>query len=111
MQNSNAYNFLIKQVNATGIDKKDGYYPRIMEEIYDWERDEVENIIWNEFNNRNEIGLAQCLPKLKKYDCIKALKERLFLYQIPSEGSVEVGKILYEATDNKEYLKVIKKNI
>lgn len=111
MQNSDAYNFLIKQLNAIGIDKKDGYYPRIMEEIYDWERDEVEDIIWDVFNNRNEIGVAQFLPKLKKYDGIKALKECLFLCQIPSECSVEVGKVLYEATDNEDYLKVIKRNI
>ncbi len=111
MQNSDAYGLLIKQLNANGIDKKDGYYPKIMEEIYEWEREEVENIIWDAFNNRNEIGVAQFLPKLKKYDGIKALKECSFLNQIPSESSVIIGKILYETTDDKEYLAVIKRNI
>ena len=51
MQNSNAYSYLIKQLNASGSEKKDGYYSHIMEEIYEWERDEVEDIIWSAFVN------------------------------------------------------------
>ena len=47
---------------------------RIMEEIYDWERDEVEDIIWDSFINKNEVELVPLLPKLEKYDGIKALK-------------------------------------
>lgn len=63
------------------------------------------------FFNKNEIELAQFFPKLKKYDGIKALKESLYLLQIPSEASVEIGKILYEATGDEGYLDIIKKNI
>ena len=62
MQNSKAYDCLIKQLNAK---KKDGYYPRVMEEIYNWEREEVEDIIWDAFFNKKEIELAQFLPKLE----------------------------------------------
>lgn len=36
-----------------------------MEEIYDWERDEVEDIIWDAFINKKEVDLAQFMPKLK----------------------------------------------
>lgn len=111
MQNSNAYGHLIKQLNASGAERKDGYYPHIMEEIYEWEREEVEDIIWNAFTNCNEIGLALFLPKLVKYDGIKALKESPYLFQIPSEASTEIGRILYEATDDEEYLDLIKRNI
>ena len=111
MQNSNAYISLVKQINATGIEKKDGYYYKIMEEIYEWERDKVEDIVWDAFKNKNDIGVAQFLPKLRKYDGIKALKESLFLNQIPSESSVELGKVLYEATDDEKYLDVIMRNI
>ena len=111
MQNSKAYDCLIKQLNANGSEKMDGYYPKVMEEIYDWEREEVEDIIWDAFFNKNEIELAQFFPKLKKYDGIKALKESTYLLQIPSEASVEIGKILYEATGDEEYLDIIKKNI
>lgn len=34
MENSKAYKYLIEQINATGLKKLDGYYPKIMEEIY-----------------------------------------------------------------------------
>lgn len=111
MQNSYAYGLLIKQLNATGSNKKDGYYPKLMEEIYEWEKDEVEDIVWKAFNEKHEIGVAQYLPKINKYDGIKALKECPFLNQIPSGSSVEIAKVLYEATDNEEYLEMIKKNI
>lgn len=98
-------------MNANGAEKKDGYYPRVMEEIYDWEREEVEDIIWDAFFNKKEIELAQFLPKLEKYDGIKALKENPYLLQIPSEASVEIGKILYEVTGDEKYLDLIKRNI
>lgn len=112
MQNSEVYGYLIKQLNAVGwSEKKDGYYPRIMEEIYDWERDEVEDIIWDAFINKKEIDLAQFLPKLQKYNGIKALKESLYLFQIPSDASVRIGKALYDATGDEDYLDLIKRNI
>lgn len=111
MQNSSAYDCLIKQLNANGSKKLDGYYPRVMEEIYDWEREEVEDIIWDGFSNKNEVELAQFLPKLEKYDGIKALKESPYLFQIPSEASAEIGKILYEVTGDENYLDLIKRNI
>lgn len=82
-----------------------------MEEIYDWERDEVENIIWDAFINKNEVELAQFLPKLEKYDGIKALKESPYLFQIPSGASTEIGKILYEVTGDENYLDLIKRNL
>lgn len=111
MQNSSAYNYLIKQLNASGPEKRDGYYPWIMEEIYDWERDEVEDIIWDAFFNKKEVDLALFLPKLKKYDGIKALKESPYLFQIPSGASVEIAKVLYEAIEDEDYLDIIKRNI
>ena len=111
MENSIAYKQLLKQINAVGSEKLNGYYPNTLEEIYDWEREEVEDIIWDAFFNKKEIELAQFLPKLEKYDGIKALKESPYLLQIPSEASVEIGKILYEATGDEEYLDLIKRNI
>lgn len=111
MQNSNAYNYLFKQLNASGSEKMDGYYPRILEEIHDWEREEVEDIIWDAFTNNNEIELASFLPKLEKYNGIKALKESPYLFQIPSGASVEIAKTIYEATGDEDYLDIIKRNI
>lgn len=111
MQNSTAYMNFVKRVNSTGIEKKDGYYLRTLEEIYEWERDTVEDVIWETFNLKNDIGLVQFFPSLRKYDGIKMLKECSYLNQIPSELSVEIGKVLYEATNDEQYLDIIMKNI
>ena len=108
MNNSKAYNRLIKQLNASGIARRDGYYPNTMEEIYDWERDEVEDVILDHFNNKNDVDLAIFLPKMKKYDGIKILEESHFLLRIPSEESVEISTVLYAATGNEKYLDIIK---
>ena len=100
MQNSRAYIDFMKQTKAVGREK-----------IYDWEREEIEDTIWNYFVNKNDSGLAIFMPKLKKYNGIKALKESPYLLQVPSEASVEIGKILYEVTGDEEYLDLIKRNI
>lgn len=111
MEKSKAYDYLMRQLNANGSEKRDGYYPGMMEEIYDWEREEVEDLIWDAFYNKKEVELAQFFPELEKYDGIKALKESPYLLQIPSDASVEIGKILYEVTGDEEYLDLIKRNI
>jgi hypothetical protein len=99
------------QINATGREKADGYYPLIMEEIYDWERNEVEDIVWNTFHKNSDFGLAKFFPKLKKYDGIGALQDALPECNMPSGNSVTVARVLYDCTGDKEYLDVIKANI
>ena len=54
MQNSKAYDCLIKQLNANGSEKMDGYYPKVMEEIYDWEREEVDEKLKSIMKNIHE---------------------------------------------------------
>ena len=111
MQNSRAYIDFMKQMKAVGREKMEGYNPSTLEKIYDWEREEIEDTIWNYFVNKNDSDLAIFMPKLKKYNGIKALKESTYLLQVPSEASVEIGKILYEVTGDEEYLDLIKRNI
>ena len=67
-EHSYAYNDLVKMVKAVGYEKKDGYDSKTMEEIYDWERDEVEDIIWEKFQRDKDSMLSDLLVKLKKYD-------------------------------------------
>lgn len=111
MENSRAYRFLVEQVNATGSKKLDGYYPKILEEIYDWEKDEVEDIIYNTFINNNDTDLAMFLPKLKKYDGVTTLKSALKTCNIPSGNSLNIAKALLEYTGNEQYLEVFKINM
>ena len=102
MEHSRAYKYLIEGVNATGYERKDGYYPLIMEQIYDWERDEAEKIIWETFHKNKDTQLAQFLPKLRNYDGIGALKRML-----RKTGSLDVADALYRATKDARYIKFI----
>lgn len=107
MENSDAYKRLVKQINAVGREKLEGYYPNTLEEIYDWERREVESIIWNTFNEKKDTELAYFLPKLKNYDGISALREMLLKCNIPSGNSVNISKALYDISNEKQYLDVL----
>lgn len=111
MENSKAYKYLSEQVNAMGARKMNGYYPKIMEEIYDWERNEVEDIIWETFHKNNDCDLAIFFPKLKNYNGIEELKKTLEKCKIPSENSVIIAKVLYENTYDSSYINIIRKNI
>ena len=107
MENSDAYKRLMKQINAVGREKLDGYYSNTLEEIYDWERGDVETIIWNTFNERKDTDLAFFLPKLKNYNGINALKEMLLKCNIPSGNSVNISKVLYDISKEKQYLDLL----
>lgn len=111
MENSKAYKYLSEQVNAMGARKMNGYYPKIMEEIYDWERNEVEDIIWETFHKNNDCDLAIFFPKLKNYNGIEELKKTLEKCKIPSENSVIIAKVLYENMYDSSYINIIRKNI
>ena len=54
MENSEAYIRFVNLLNANGPVKKDGYDPQTMEKIFDWERDEVEDLVWEYFYNQGE---------------------------------------------------------
>lgn len=111
MENSRAYVYLLNQMNVCGSKKCDGYDPKVLDEIYDWERNEVEEVIWSKFQEGKDGDLAVFLPKLKRYDGIGALKDALAKCRIPSSHSVLVSRVLYENTGNTDYLDVIKQNI
>lgn len=110
MGNSDAYVGLIKQIKATGRQKMEGYNPKTLDEIYEWERNEVEEVIWHNFCD-NDIDLAILLPKLKNYDGLKLLEEKLQVLNIPSGGSVLISQVLYEVTKKEKYLDIIMHNI
>lgn len=110
MENSVAYIELIQQIKATGREKMEGYNPQILDEIYEWEREEAEKIICQKFCE-NDIDVAVYFPKLKYYDGIKLLEHKLKTLNIPSGGSVLIAQILYEATKDEGYLDIVMQNI
>ena len=97
-EHSYAYNDLVKTINATGSERKDGYDSKTMEEIYDWERDEVEDIIWKKFQRDKDSMLSDLLVKLKKYDRLKALEKAIEEVYIPGPASIMLAKTLYNYT-------------
>lgn len=107
MENSKAYKFLVDQIDATGSKKLDGYYPNIMDEIYENEREDAEDLIWNTFHKNKDTDLAQFMPKLQKYDGIAALKNALKESKIPSDNSVNIACVLYESLNEEKYLDII----
>ena len=50
MENSSEYKQFLSFINASTREKMDGYKLNIFENIYEWERDELEDIIWERFN-------------------------------------------------------------
>lgn len=110
MENSHAYISLINQINGTGRLKLDGYNLKTLDEIFEWERDEIEDVICRNFSN-NDMDLAIFLPKLKKHDGISLLKRKLQELTIPSSGSVLISQVLYETTKKEKYLDIIMQNI
>lgn len=110
MSQSQAFNELINQVNAKGIQKMDGYNPNTLDEINDNERDSAEDIIWKAFHD-GDSGVAIFLPKLRKYNGIDALQNALHKCNIPSERSIDLARILYDCSKNEKYLDVFIANL
>jgi hypothetical protein len=111
MEHSWAYKMLIEQVNATGYERKDGYYRNTMEKIYDWERDEVEEIIWETFHKNMDTELAIFLPKLKNYDGIDALKKMFDKCNTLGYRDLNIAGVLYKETKDVKYLNVFREII
>lgn len=110
MQNSRAYIDFMKQIKAVGREKMEGYTPSTLERIYDWEREEIEDTIWNYFVNKNDSDLAIFMPKLKKYNGMKALEDKSNVFDVPSDASVNVAEVLYIVTGEKKYLDLLIEN-
>nr|WP_294494959.1 hypothetical protein [uncultured Anaerosporobacter sp.] len=110
MENSQAYIDFTNQIKSTGSQKMAGYNSKTLDEIFEWEREEVENLIWHNFCN-NDIDLAIFLPKLKKYNGLYSLERKLQELNVPSSGSVLISRVLYENTRETKYLDSIMRNI
>lgn len=111
MKKSQAYKSLVKQINASGSDKLNGYSTDLLDNIYEDEREEVENLIWSAFFDRKDIDIAVLFPGLKTRDGIHALKNVVNNYSVPSEASMLIAFIIYNNTRENAYLKLMERNI
>ena len=111
MEHSAMYNSFIGVVNSSGISRLGGVPRYLLDEIYDWERDEVEQIIWNRFVDANDMDFAFYLPRLKNYQPMEEVKKKLDNYPIPSDTSVILAYTLYKISEDTNYLEIIRDNI
>ena len=63
------------------------------EKIYEWERSELEDMIWNDYLKGN-IKFAGLLPYLEKYDGMSKLKEDLVSPDTPEGWKKEISFVL-----------------
>lgn len=111
MQKSKAYENLLKQISVEGASKLDGYSIDTLENIYDGEREEIENLIWNTFYDKKDVNIAVFFPKLRTYNGIQALKDVVSEYIVPSSASMFIAFLIYNNTRESIYLKLMKRNI
>ena len=111
MQNSEAYENLLRQINATGSYKLDGYRVDLLDNVYENERAEAEQLVWDTFFNKKDIDIAVLFPKLKTYDGIKALKNAIDKFSIPSYASMLLSFLIYDSTKETAFLKIMENNI
>lgn len=102
MQHSEAYNSFIRQVNATGYAKLHGFDMDLFENIYDFERDEVEEILITLFKKGDWQDL-RLMPKLTKVDGVALMENDFPNLKNPSLIRAEFANVLLKATNNKYY--------
>ena len=107
MKHSKMYEAFIKWVDLIGTREGDyTYHPKYLDTLYDWERDEIETIIYEKFKegNAHVIYFAQYMQYLKKYDGIEALKQYLANHSEIMGLAIEVARALYEVALEPQYV-------
>lgn len=110
-EHSDAYTDFFCQLNASGMERAyGGFAPDTLDEVYDWELEEVEDAVWTRFKFSGDGDLADLVSKLQRYDGVEALKEKLREGITVSEYSsrmVFIAAAVYEATSIEDYLDYI----
>ena len=78
------------------------FSPSLLEGIQDWEREEIEDYIWDCFHNKGFSDMAPLLPKLTKYDGIAALKKSYASADNDLKAR-EYAFALYQATGDEQF--------
>ena len=112
MENSKAY---LKFINAINLREKsgrfDGYDTDLFTHCYDWERQELEQLVWDRYCKHADWGVIYFFPQLRGIDVIPKIKKDVFMAYIPSDISMELSVVLYNMLGDIKYLEIIEKNI
>lgn len=110
MEHSKAYNELIEWCGLIGTRQGDYYLPdSFLDEIYDWERDEVEKIIHDGFveYGSKTTYFAGYMPLLRNYDGMQVLKDVLTKSVNMGYGNSDIAAVLFDKTEDPQYLDII----
>lgn len=78
-----------------------GFEKDRFDRIYDWERSEFEDVVWNAYL-KGSIKLAPMLPYLKKYDGVGKLKEDMASPETPDTWKEEISIVLEQALNDSQ---------
>ena len=110
-EHSSAYQALVRFINANGKERDYGVcIAPSLDVLYDWERDEAEDLIWKRFSFGGDTGLADLVVTLRNHNGIEALEDKLREGMSSSEYSlrlVNIARVLYSATSVDDYLEYI----
>lgn len=106
-KHSSSYLSFKEQLKALGRKRLEGYNPNLLNDIFEWERDEVEKDIWDGFKKRNDTDLARFMPVLRNYDGRQELLDKLKVFHAPSDANVNIAVVLLKETREKRYLDMI----
>lgn len=110
MENSPAFNDFIKQTEAQGYAKLQGYDENLFTKIYASEREKVEEKLY-ELYTKNDSNVSVFMHELQLYDGIKLLKEGLSQCSIPSGASINYALALFKAANDKDAFDILKLNL
>lgn len=109
-EHSKAYDEFIKQIDATGYQKAQGYDPELLSKINDNECEKVEELILKLYQN-GDRQVVNFLPKLKKVDGLALLKNEIIRLPVPSLISAEYANILLKETGDSHYEEILIQNL
>lgn len=104
MKHSQLYITFFDCLNSPGKARGDVYSAQYLEAVYDWERGEIEDAIYNRFVRYNDFLFADLMLKLKKYNGIKALQLKYEEIISKNRPNFDLTKTLYSVTNDNEYL-------
>ena len=112
MKNSEAYNYLVNQLNSLGPNKSDFVDTKVFEDLLPVEREYIEERIVNSFvGTHGDYRWADFMPLLEKYDGVEILKQTIDKKKIPSTDSLYIALSLLKTTGEEKYIDIIKQNI
>lgn len=101
-KHSDMYQDFLVRCNAEGGARRTDYNLALFHEIYNWERNEIEEKIWEGINKKKDMDLLPFLLELKNFDGRKKLYNLLDNSSAPNILNFNISLILFQNGDKKQ---------